>query len=118
MKNSPLVDVPSLQPLRFWMVNAGFTSLCDISHWLDHRWIGWKDIQVPLSLKSECDELLTLFHGLALIHRSQSDKRGWGPSGFYSVTMGYSKLLEIPHVPTNPTTWKGLWKFKSISKVD
>jgi hypothetical protein len=101
------------------MSNAGFNTLWDISCWDDCNWLSWKKLQVPLELKLDCDTLFAHLKGMAPIHARRQDKRGWGSqSGCYSVALGYAKLLEQPHVPPNPVTWKGLWCHKTIPKID
>jgi ribonuclease HI/exonuclease III len=119
MNTPPLAEISSLHVLRDWMVNVGFITLWDISCWEDCNWIGWKKLQVPLGLKQDCDTFFTHLKGMAPIHARRQDKRGWGSqSGSYTVALGYAKLLEQPHVPPNPATWKGLWGHKTIPKID
>jgi len=63
--------------------------------------------------------LFSLLQGISLIFTSSKDARGWGSqSGVYTSTQGYKALSVIPHVPFNPTVWKGVWKTRSLPKID
>lgn len=115
MNNPPLADNCSLHSLRAWMANAGFNTLWDISCWDNCHWAGWKKLQVPTDLKPACDALFALLNSMAPIHARRLDKRGRSSQTCsYTVALGYAKLLEQPHVPRNPTIWKGLWCHKTI----
>ena len=119
MNNPPLAEIDSLHAQRNWMSNTDFKMLWDISCSVENNWQSWNLPHVPLELKSDCDALFSLLKGMALIHARRQDKCDWGSQlGCYLVTLGYEKLLEQPHVPPNPTTWKGLWIHKTIPKID
>jgi hypothetical protein len=119
MNNPPLSEIRSLHALRAWMSNPGFNTLWDISCWDDCNWLSWRKLQVPMGPKLDCDTLFAHLKGMAPIHARRQEKRGWGSHlGCYSVAQGYTKLLEQPHVPPNPVTWKGLWRHKTIPKIN
>lgn len=70
-------------------------------------------------LENEARILLEKLQGKAPLKASAKDKRGWGTAtGNYSATAGYKILQAIPYVPPDPTSWKIIWSYKSIPKID
>lgn len=114
MNNEPLGYCSSLQALRRWMNETGMSSWWDISVWQDSCWDSW-NLQTPLELFMEREILLSKLHGLAPMQARNHDSRGWGAqAGGYTITHGYAKLCESPHVATNPEPWKGIWHNPSV----
>jgi len=73
----------------------------------------------PEELHEESTILLEFLHGKAPISARTKDKRGWGsPTGNYTASAGYKVALNIPWVPQNPGSWKEIWNFPSIPKID
>lgn len=80
-------------------------------------WVGDNSIcPMPCTLGGQHSDLF--FTGWPL---STHTGRMWGvgkKSGRYTITQGYTKCLEFPHVPPNPAPWVGIWNFPSIPKID
>lgn len=109
MNKEPIETRASINLLRCWMDSEGMQTLWDISCWNDVKWAGWKHLHVPDNLISEWTMLVDALHGLAPTHSRKRDEMGWGTKGSgYTVAQGYAKLIERPHVPTNPAPWKGI----------
>jgi len=49
-----LAETRSLHSLWTWMMDAHIKSLWDMSCWIGHRWVGWKQLPVPPALQSDC----------------------------------------------------------------
>jgi hypothetical protein len=63
--------------------------------------------------------LLSELQGKSPIAALTKDSRGWGTqSGNYIVAQGYKQFKAIPNAPPNHVLWKGIWKAKTLPKVD
>jgi ribonuclease HI/exonuclease III len=118
----PLKLNQNLQRLQTWMAEQNLRTLFDISVWGTARhnlWQGWTVSNLPLNLEQEWASLKRSLHGKAPLKKRARDKRGWGKEAKpYTTALGYSTLLNLPHVPPNPAIWKAIWKFKTIPKID
>lgn len=119
LNNPPLVKVLRKPALQRWMAESILITLWDLSIWEENAWAGWIQPVVPIQLRPDLNALYSHLHGLAPTLKNKLDVRGWGvKSSSYSVSQGYVKCLEKPHVSPNPAPWNGIWKIPSIPKVD
>lgn len=119
LNGETLSDVTDLRELSHWMTQNRLITLWDISEREAGQWKGWKPLEIPPDLSNAWQQLIERLTGKAPLSERKQDKRGWGAnSGLYTVAQGYKVLKNIPTVPTNPVVWIGIWKVKSISKID
>lgn len=118
--NRPPIPKSSLKKeLKAWMEEVNLKTLWDISSWHRDNWVGWKTPNVLVECLPDYAMLLQMLHGAAPIHARREDTRGWGTQQtVYSVSQSYAKISKRPHLPPNPTAWKGIWNFPTIPKMD
>ena len=96
--------------------------MADIATW-DRKgnWLEWKFPALPdrrvSSLHGQLNLLINLLSGNAPIHSSCKDVWGWGPTGSYSVAIGYNVILNYPSTTHNAKFWKHVWQSPRILKV-
>lgn len=106
--------------IRLWLQSQNVFKLWDISVWNQNEtWKDWSLGDCPPHCSVEVDILLDALHGMDPISVSKKDRRGWGRnSGRYSVSEGYYSLKAVPWATPNPSSWRNLWKYPSLPKID
>eukprot|EP00253_Pinus_taeda_P019194 PITA_19194 len=119
MNSPPLSSHAEIWDIRKWLYDVGIRKLNDISEW-DSRgnWVDWAFPPVPAQLQYQTDILKSLLLNAALIHRSIADRWGWGDTGFYTPSLGYSALQTKKDSMRTPSFWKQVWHVKGLPKVN
>ena len=121
MGSEPLSNIANFEPLKLWLSGQGIKTLWDLSvqNNKENTWKGWKTLDPPEPLLQQWTSLTSQLNGRVSISSRSKDIRGWGKGiGHYTVAQGYQALQASPKSHPNPTLWKGIWKVKSIPKID
>eukprot|EP00253_Pinus_taeda_P015281 PITA_15281 len=119
MNRPPLSSHAEIRDIRKWLYDAGIRKLNDISEW-DSRgnWVDWVLPPVPVHLQHQTETLKSLLLNAAPVHRSIADRWGWGDTGFYTPSLGYSALQTKKDSMRTPSFWKQVWHAKGLPKVN
>eukprot|EP00253_Pinus_taeda_P001840 PITA_01840 len=98
---------------------AGLLTPMTILNKMDEFMCRLENIEVSDQLRSEWTTLLEHLHSLAPTQMRKKDQKGWGSTDRgYTVSTGYIKLNEKPHVPPDPAPWQGVWRIPTWPKIN
>eukprot|EP00253_Pinus_taeda_P025214 PITA_25214 len=119
MNNPPLSFHAEIWDIRKWLHDAGIRKLNDISEW-DSRgnWVEWAIPPVPAQLQHQTEILKSLLLNAAPVHHNIADRWGWGETGFYTPSLGYSALQTKKDSIRTPSFWKQVWNAKGLPEVN
>eukprot|EP00253_Pinus_taeda_P033411 PITA_33411 len=119
MNRPPLSSHAEIRDIRKWLHDARIRNLNDISEW-DNKgnWVDWVLPPVPVHLQHQTEPLKSLLLNTAPVHRSIADRWGWGDTGFYTPSLGYSALQTKKDSMRTPSFWKQVWHAKGLPKVN
>jgi len=119
MNSPPLNSHTEIRDIRNWLHEAGIRKLNDISEWDSKgNWIEWAIPPVPAQFQHQSEILKSLLLNAAPIHRNIADRWGWGETGFYTPSLGYSALQTKKNRLRTPSFWKQVWSAKGLPKVN
>lgn len=115
----PLNFVPDYANLHVWLIQHGVQMLADISSWdTDGNWLAWAIPRPPDNLQAQLISFHTVLSGSAPVHLRLSDKLGWGKTGAYTTSFGFTALQSQHLQIHSPSLWQLVWEPFGLPKIN